>query len=370
MRGRVEVISGRNQKPVAILGNNRALLAPSATRPRIATIRTFAMKSPQARAWVFTINNYNDEAIESLRRNELGARYIIAGRECGELGTPHLQGYLYFDTKQTRVGISNKLKGAYVAIANGTPQENFAYCSKEGNYFEVGTLPTSREEARKRGGQANAARWKSIIDHAEAGDLEWIKSNDPHAYVQLKPRLESLYAPDVVPLDGVLLHEWWVGPSGSGKSRLLWELYPDHFAKGINKWWDGYKHESVVAIEEWSPDNGLTAQALKKWADRYPFPGEIKGGLMTRLRPLKIIVLSNYTLDQCFPRKEDLDPLKRRFTVVEFPQQVQYAKFRAAAAGAPETSASEISTIPSTSTLWDDGAETMDIDLSFLDETL
>ena len=206
----------------------------------------------------------------------------------------------------------------------------------------------------------------SIIDHAEAGDLEWIKSNDPHAYVQLKPRLESLYAPTITPLDGELLHEWWVGPSGSGKSRLLWELYPDHFAKGINKWWDGYKHECVVAIEEWSPDNQLTAQSLKKWADRYPFPGEIKGGLMTRLRPQKIIVLSNYTLEQCFPRKEDLEPLKRRFTVVEFPDGVPHAKFRHAGMSSDTVSyMSDISDPPST--LWDEGPGVMDLDFRFLD---
>jgi len=322
------------------------------------------MASPRSRSWVFTINNYTTNHVTDLQANIIGARYIIAGREVGANGTPHLQGFAYFEQPQRRSGLSGKLPGAYLAVANGTPQENFAYCSKEGNYFEVGTLPTSREEARKRGGQANAARWKGIIDHAEAGDLEWIKSNDPHAYVQLKPRLESLYAPIITPLDGELRHEWWVGPSGSGKSRLLWELYPDHFAKGINKWWDGYKHEVVVAIEEWSPDNQLTAQSLKKWADRYPFPGEIKGGLMTRLRPTKIIVLSNYTLEQCFPRKEDLDPLKRRFTVVEFPQGVQHAKFRAMGME-PRC---DTSSSGNGSTLWDESDGPMDLDLSFLDQ--
>lgn len=98
----------------------------------------------------------------------------------------------------------------------------------------------------------------------------------------------------------------------------------------VNKWWDGYRHETVVAIEEWSPDSSLTAQALKRWADRYPFTGEIKGGVLQKLRPRKIIVLSNYTLEQCFPRPEDLEPLKRRFTVVNFPEGVQRANFRAA----------------------------------------
>ena len=79
----------------------------------------------------------------------------------------------------------------------------------------------------------------------------------------------------------------------------------------------------VVAIEEWSPKNDLTASALKKWADRYPFPGEIKGGCLQGLRPKKIIVLSNYTPEQCFLNQEDLGPILRRFTVIKFPVEVK-----------------------------------------------
>ena len=129
--------------------------------------------------------------------------------------------------------------------------------------------------------------------------------------------------PEARPLEGDLQHEWWVGPSGTGKSRLLWELYPKHFAKALSKWWDGYRHQEVVAIEEWSPKNDLTASALKKWADRYPFPGEIKGGCLQGLRPKKIIVLSNYTPEQCFLNQEDLGPILRRFTVIKFPVEVK-----------------------------------------------
>ena len=26
-------------------------------------------------------------------------------------------------------------------------------------------------------------------------------------------------------------HEWWVGPTGTGKSKKVWEEYPTHYAK-------------------------------------------------------------------------------------------------------------------------------------------
>ena len=35
-------------------------------------------------------------------------------------------------------------------------------------------------------------------------------------------------------------HEWWVGPTGTGKSKKVWEEYPTHYAKEKNKWWCNY----------------------------------------------------------------------------------------------------------------------------------
>lgn len=115
-----------------------------------------------------------------------------------------------------------------------------------------------------------------------------------------------------------LQNEWWYGSTGTGKSKKVWEDYPEHYGKMLNKWWDGYQDEEVVVIEEWCPKNECTASALKIWADRYPFNAEIKGGLLKKIRPKKIIVTSNYSIDQCFERSEDREPIKRRFKQVHF----------------------------------------------------
>jgi RNA helicase. len=115
-------------------------------------------------------------------------------------------------------------------------------------------------------------------------------------------------------------HEWWYGPTGTGKSKSVWELYPNHYGKQLNKWWDGYEGEDVVVIEEWSPKNEVTGSFLKIWADRYPFNAEIKGATLKKIRPKKIIVTSNYTIEECFPTMQDCEPLKRRFKTVYFPQ--------------------------------------------------
>ena len=49
---------------------------------------------------------------------------------------------------------------------------------------------------------------------------------------------------------------------------------------------------------------------------RWAFSAEYKGGSM-RIRPEKIIVTSNYHPEQCFPNREDVAPILRRFQVVE-----------------------------------------------------
>jgi len=281
------------------------------------------------RAWVFTLNNYNasdEEHIQTTVKNL--CRYIVYGKEVGEEGTPHLQGYAYFHNARQRKAVARMLPRAYLSPAIRSAEENRTYCTKQDDFFEFGDIPMERGVAQKKGGAGNAARYAAAIKAARANDLESIERDDPQLFLLHGVRLESLYTPNTVPLDGELLHEWWVGPSGTGKSRLLWELYPNHFPKKLNKWWDRYRYEDVVAIEEWAPKNDCTASALKQWADRYPFGGEVKGGMLHKLRPKKIIVLSNYTPQQCFLNSEDLEPILRRFTVIHFPSQEQHARFR------------------------------------------
>ena len=61
----------------------------------------------------------------------------------------------------------------------------------------------------------------------------------------------------------------------------------------------------------------MLTQYLKTWADRYPFRAETKGSSMM-IRPKKIIVTSNYSIDQCFSNPEDAEAIKRRFHSVHF----------------------------------------------------
>ena len=45
-------------------------------------------------------------------------------------------------------------------------------------------------------------------------------------------------------------HEWWVGPTGTGKSKKVWEEYPTHYAKKKNKWWCNYTGQDTVVVRK------------------------------------------------------------------------------------------------------------------------
>lgn len=267
----------------------------------------------RSRGWCFTLNNPTDD--DQLRVSKLcdDARYAIAGKEVGELGTSHLQGYVYFTHPCTMGRVKRLLPRAHIEMQRGTCNQAIQYCKKDGDFEEWGEAP------ELGGGSTQRERWRELIELSERGDMESIRDKYPGEYFRYYQRIRSLRIRSTGIITGELEHEWWYGDTGTGKSRRLWEEYPEHYAKELNKWWDGYADEEVVAIEEWSPKNECTASFLKIWADRYPFPAQIKGGSLKKIRPRKIIVLSNYTIDQCFEKAEDRDPIKRRFKVVHFP---------------------------------------------------
>ena len=267
------------------------------------------MATIRSRGWCFTINNPIQEDIDCINILSLKAQYVIYGEELGESLTPHYQGFCWFKNARTFTTVKNLLPRAHIEKQQGNNEQAIEYCKKEGKWKETGQAPEIANQKLK---------WLSIIEQAEDGNLSAIRLANPRIYLQYLEKLKSLRKPKKIVLQ-TLDHEWWYGPTGTGKSMKLWAEYPNHFMKQINKWWDGYDNQDVVAIEEWAPKNEVTASSLKIWADRYPFAAQIKNGTLHGIRPLKIIVTSNYTIKECFPNPQDHEPLLRRFKVVHFP---------------------------------------------------
>jgi len=267
----------------------------------------------RSRGYCFTLNNPVPAEIQALEL--IKCAYIVLGHEVGESGTPHIQGYVHYEHCVPFSRVKADFPRAHIEVRKGTITQAVEYCKKDGTYRERGTRPLDQNQK----GVDGKTTWTKILTHAKQGKTSWIEENYPKAWIHLHSKLKSLRQPNSTVLQGTLEHEWWYGPTGTGKSSTLWELYPSHFQKELNKWWDGYEGADVIAIEEWSPKNECTGSQLKVWADRYPFTGQIKGGALQKIRPKKIIVLSNYSIMDCFPDSRDYQPLMRRFAQLKFP---------------------------------------------------
>jgi hypothetical protein len=81
--------------------------------------------------------------------------YIIFGRETGESGTPHLQGYVQFDIRKRFTQVVQLLSGAHVTVARNSSAAR-EYCKKEGNFEEHGIY-------KKHGGRRGLDDFKTAV---------------------------------------------------------------------------------------------------------------------------------------------------------------------------------------------------------------
>jgi len=85
-----------------------------------------------AKMWCFTLNNYNENDIKILELAFNGSKYII-GKEVGESGTPHLQGYVNFNDKKRLTALKKIHDKVHWEKCKGSEEDNIKYCSKDGN---------------------------------------------------------------------------------------------------------------------------------------------------------------------------------------------------------------------------------------------
>jgi hypothetical protein len=271
----------------------------------------------QSRRWCWTINNYTEDDLRRVSNFENKAEWAIYGKEVGsEKGTPHLQGYFYLKKKTTLTGVKKILPRANFQIAKGTHEENRIYCSKEANdVTEYGTFPM---EPGAMGKECEVNRWATARQLAKNGKVEEI---DPKLYIQYYRTFKTIAKDNMqmpTDLDGKLEHEWWHGEPGTGKSRKAHADHPEAYRKALNKWWDGYQGEEVVIIDEVEKGSAMFGHLFKIWGDRYGFIGETKGSGIA-VRPKKIIIISNYSIQEVFGEDITLQKaIERRFHQVHF----------------------------------------------------
>lgn len=259
------------------------------------------------RHYVFTWNNPPQDAQEAIAKIP-GVSYYIAGNEVGEGGTSHIQGAISFTNARTKPSVHRLLPGCHVEVQRGSHTQAHNYCKKDGDFVEHGiaTLDKADQAAEQ------SEQWTYAWNSAVGGTLDDIPHSLRVRYYrtwgnirrdhQVKPKnLEEVC--------GVWIH----GPSGSGKSHTVSSKFPNAYIKDCSKWWCGYDGEEVVWLDDVDPEQSKwLARFLKIWADRYPFQAQSKGGSLI-IRPLRIIVTSNYSIDEMGFSRGDVDPIRRRY---------------------------------------------------------
>jgi len=208
--------------------------------------------------WIWTINNYTDTDIERIQN--IDCKYVVYGKEIGENGTPHLQGFIIFNQKK-RFSSAKECIGrrAHLEAARGTNAEASQYCKKDGNFWEKGTCPESNPGVREK------IRWDLVRSAAAAGDWGSIP-------------------------DDVFIRNYFQ-------------------VRAINK-------DFGTCPADCDDVTGVVlGHHLKLWADRYAFGAGIKGGGM-QIRPEKFVVTSQYSIEDIWDDRETRDALNRRFKVI------------------------------------------------------
>jgi hypothetical protein len=264
------------------------------------TEREFSCMGDQTKAsakhWCFTLNNYDiteQEKVQQLGQHR-DVAYLIIGREKGEKGTPHLQGYIAFHKRkrfsQTKGLISDR---AHLEKANGSPIQNREYCSKGGDFDEYGVIPK---------GQGSRTDLSSVVKDIEDGaTLQEIAKKHPAATLRygngiqrlrmfIRPRRET--PPEIWTL--------W-GKTGTGKTRRVWEFadVDKLWVHPGDRWFDGYDGQPAVLFDDFD-GSWFKLSYLLKLLDRYIFQVPVKGGY-TWWKPKVIYITSNLNPKEWYP---------------------------------------------------------------------
>lgn len=254
--------------------------------------------SKLARSWLGTLNHPEAQDIrEWLEKfyTDSKAVYLNGQLERGENGTPHIQFYLNLKTGQRLSYLTKIEKKAHftpVVVENGADR----YCLKEETRiegpWEFGIKPVRRNVKHD---------WEEVKTSAIAGKFEQIPAE---ILIKHFPNLMKVQAHFSKPEEFEECRGIWIwGPPGCGKTTFAMTEYVDAddiYMKAQNKWWDGYRGQSTVILDDM--DSDCLAHYLKRWADKWPGYGETKGAQVA-LNYKRFIVTSNFSIATIFKDK-------------------------------------------------------------------
>lgn len=160
-------------------------------------------RESKAKSWCFTWNNYDEDAVQFLQNLGPPVVYLIAGREVGESGTPHLQGFLRLEKRMLFRAVKRLLGNDTIHLeATRNIQASIEYCKKDGDFFEVG------EASSTGNGPGDRTDLEAFKEDVKQGNVDHKSLRELHSEIYAKyPRFVHLYVQDNAPPRQIPQHE-------------------------------------------------------------------------------------------------------------------------------------------------------------------
>lgn len=258
------------------------------------------------RNYCYTLNNYTDEEFNMVQTIE--CKYHIIGKEIGEQGTPHLQGFIALKNARSFNAFRKLMKRWHLEPCKGNPEQNIKYCKKENDYIEIGDAPNQGKRNDIQIVKKMVLEGRPMKDICmEVNSYQAIKCGElMKKYIERQRNFKThVY--------------WFYGPTGGGKSRCAMEMFPNaYWCMSTGKWWEGYDGHKEVIINDYRKDFYKFSELLNL-LDRYPFRVECKGGSRQMLAET-IVITTPYSPEETWNNRtsEDLGQLIRRIDICLF----------------------------------------------------
>lgn len=254
---------------------------------------------------MFTLNNYTEDqeqVLAALVSGNMNYQYLVYGKETGESGTPHLQGWFFLKKKKVGRMVLKELPSGIAIMTTNHIQKSIDYCKKDGKWFEWGTQPnqgqrTDLEEMRQL--IVEGADMETISDKHFGNYLRY--AHNIKEYRQMKRKKLRNWFPKI--------YIFW-GITGMGKTR---KVFDSHEYKDVWKWnnnhqfYQQYDMHSIVLFDDFY--GNINLEWMLQLCDRYPCTINVKGG-DCNWQPTHIYFTSN--IDPMFWKGwEEEPPVKR-----------------------------------------------------------
>ncbi len=305
--------------------------------------------SKKMRSICFTLNNYTDGDLVAIQASDL-YKYGIVGKEVGESGTPHLQGYLQLK-KQTRAKATQKALSAlcagtpWLVPAKGDAKANRIYCSKDGDFVEWGEATTKGKRmdlVAMKDAIYDGADWETLANEHTSAHARYHKwGEDLRKCIRTRLAKEALKAS----METMTLRDWqqralerlatqndrkvlWIMDSTGGKGKTflakwLCVMQDAFYVEGGKKADISYAYDfqsTVVFDLSRQTQDFVNYGTIESFKNGMMFSAKYES-TMKVFTPAKVIVFSNWA-----PDKSQLSA--DRWDIIDLEQQTVFERAR------------------------------------------